>query len=77
MNTRIWELAEQAWHFARDNNASLVDEDGSINWDFLRGYEQKFAELIVLECAELAACNGHVSGFALADLIRQHWGIKP
>ena len=37
---------------------------------------EKYAELIVEECAEVAGCNGHVTGFALADLIRQHFGVR-
>ena len=38
--------------------------------------KERFAELIVRECAEVAGCNGHVTGFALADLIRQHFGVR-
>jgi hypothetical protein len=34
------------------------------------------ADLIVRECAEVAGCNGHVSGFAFGDLIKQHFGVK-
>ena len=37
---------------------------------------EKFAELIVRECAEVAGCNGHVSGFTLGDLIKEHFGVK-
>lgn len=37
---------------------------------------EKFAELIIKECAELAGCNAHVSGFALGDLIKEHFGIE-
>jgi hypothetical protein len=37
---------------------------------------EKFAELIVRECAEVAGCNGHVSGFALGDLIKEHFGVE-
>ena len=37
---------------------------------------QKFAELIVRECAEVAGCNGHVSGFTLGDLIKEHFGVE-
>ena len=36
----------------------------------------KFARLIVKECAEVAGCNGHVSGYELGDLIKEHFGIK-
>jgi hypothetical protein len=35
-----------------------------------------FAELIVRECAEVAGCNSHVSGFTLGDLIKEHFGVK-
>lgn len=34
---------------------------------------ERFTEMIVKECAEVAACNGHVSGFALGDLIKDHF----
>ena len=36
----------------------------------------RFAELIVRECAEVAGCNGHVSGFTLGDLIKEHFGVE-
>ena len=49
-------------------------------WDELGPYEQqaieKFAQLIVQECAEVAGCNGHVSGFTLGDLIKEHFGVE-
>jgi hypothetical protein len=35
-----------------------------------------FAELIVQECADLAGCNGHVSGFSLGDLLKEHFEIN-
>jgi hypothetical protein len=35
--------------------------------------QQLFAELIIMECAEVAGCNAHVSGFALGDLLKQHF----
>jgi hypothetical protein len=34
-----------------------------------------FAQLIIKECAEVAGCNAHVSGFTLGDLIKQHFGL--
>ena len=37
---------------------------------------KEFAELIVRECAEVAGCNGHVSGFSLGDLIKEHFGVE-
>lgn len=42
----------------------------------LQRFQQAFAELIVQECAEVAGCNAHVSGFSLGDLIKQHFGVE-
>ena len=66
MNERIKELAEQAW------NATAVSPD----FGHPVSFAEKFAELIVRECAEVAGCNGHVSGFTLGDLIREHFGVE-
>jgi hypothetical protein len=57
----------------------LATEVG-ISVDYLTNTKQivlleKFAELIVQECAEVAGCNGHVSGFALGKLIEEHFGF--
>ena len=60
MNQRIRELATQAGY--KDFDYAII--------------AHKFAELIVRECAEVAGCNGHVSGFALGDLIKEHLGVK-
>ena len=67
MNDRIKELAAQAEIYAD----AILDAGG----DFLIPYTEKFAELIVRECAGIAGCNGHVSGFSLGDLIKQHFGV--
>lgn len=74
MNQRIKELAIQAglkWkgqppHFS--NTSNPTDFPQSANADL-----EKFAELIIQECAEVAGCNGHVSGFTLGDLIKEHF----
>ena len=60
MNERMRELATQAGY--KDFDYAII--------------AHKFAELIVRECAEVAGCNGHVSGFALGDLIKEHLGVK-
>jgi len=65
MNERIGQLAEQAGLLgpsSRVGNSHQATE--------------KFAELIVRECADVAGCNGHVSGFALGDLIKEHFGVE-
>lgn len=67
MNERIRELLEEATevydNWKTGGSQRLVDH-------------KIFAELIVRECAEVASCNGHVSGFALGDLIKQYFGVK-
>ena len=65
MNKRIKELAKQADKLATEEN----------KYYNLMCNSEKFAELIVRECAELAGCNAHVSGFALGDLIKEHFGV--
>jgi hypothetical protein len=47
-------------------------------WDYARGIvnTQKFAELIVRECAEVAHCNFHVDGLTLGGILKEHFGVK-
>ena len=69
MNERIKELAKQARDWAEVSYKNQNDQFTS-HWDNPIGYtvsqffEQKFAELIVKECAEVADN---------ADAIRQKW----
>ena len=48
MNERIKELAEQAEDYADDNWGSADHDD-----EWFTAYNEKFAELIVRECADL------------------------
>ena len=78
MNERIRELAGQAHSYACEY-ARQPDYNPHNPYNesmYKQRYDSKFAELIVKECAEVAGCNGHVSGFSLGDLIKQHFGIK-
>ena len=74
MNKRIFELAEQAdkWSAEEYHQLFLANESP----DRQKLFNEKFAELIVEECAEVAGCNGHVSGFTLGDLIKEHFGVE-
>jgi hypothetical protein len=74
MNERIRELAEQIYVTVLSTKGMENIADGCyiVSPDKL----QEFAELIVRECAEVAGCNGHVSGFSLGDLIKQHFGVE-
>ncbi len=76
MNVRIKELAEQAWDSLIDEMGDIVSEDGTFNWDFLHAYDQRFAELIVGECAR---CVEHINmqgGGNLGDVIKNKFGVK-
>jgi len=74
MNERIKELAKQAMVIR--GRMKVIDED-------------KFAELIVMECAEICTDSYHLGdagtgdGFGItaadkrcAELIKQHFGVK-
>ena len=77
MNERIRELAEQAWDHLIDEMGDVVSEDGSLNSDFLHAYVQRFAELIVEECANVADENYIHRGSRTCGLaIRLHFGVK-
>ena len=64
MNKRIRELAKQAYEDVIKNTPSfLVTKEL---------YEQKFAELIVQECAEIA---DKAEPYKTSDLIKKHFGV--
>ena len=79
MNEQIKELAEQAWDSLIDEMGDVVSEDGSLNSDFLHTYVQRFAELIVRECAEVVQEGRWMvppSQEQLARSIKQHFGVE-
>ena len=69
MNQRIKQLAFEAAN-------GMLSYDGEGEWHLSQKEVEKFAELIIKECADVAGCNGHVSGFSLGDLIKQHFGVE-
>ena len=72
MNERTQQLAEQAGlkHHNWITNESNV-KDGDFKYPRLEDYE-KFAELIVKECANIADT---AEPFLSSDLIKQHFGV--
>jgi hypothetical protein len=62
MNLRIKQLAEQCWD---------KRPEGQLHFD-----NEKFAELIVQECCEVAHCNFHVDGLTLGGIMKEHFGIE-
>ena len=76
MNERIKQLAEQAG-FILWADEKWKPEDETIDWSTSYDKElEKLIELVVRECAEVAGCNAHVSGFSLGDLIKEHFGVE-
>ena len=82
MNERIKELAEQAGlkHHNWITNESNV-KDGDFKYPRLEDYE-KFAELIVRECIDIAQDRANFPGFPpndvnhIIDEIREHFGVE-
>ena len=64
MNERIQKLAKQA---------GLEGENGHYEYDFFD--PQKFAELIIRECAANVA-NFYQNGRTAADVIKEHFGVE-
>ena len=59
MNERIRQLAEQAYEYSDISNSGEL-------------FEEKFAELIVKECAEIALREDHDP----YECIKRHFGVK-
>jgi hypothetical protein len=68
MNERIKELANEAWQYANNNSR---DGDETHGWL----YRDKFAELIVKECAVFVE-NDDYRGITLADRLKRHFGVE-
>ncbi len=74
MNERIRELAEQAeetytYKDFSPNGGEVTKQSKTVNLE-------KFAELIVRECTEVAHCNFHVDGLTLGNIMKEHFGGK-
>ena len=69
MKQRIEELALKcgAWHQVYGNRMFMIDEHFDI---------EKFAELIVRECAEQVDWILAEGGKTQGDLIREHFGVE-
>jgi hypothetical protein len=67
MNERIRELAKQTgyiWHASGEPQI----------YEFTPEKLEKFAELIVRECADIAAINSH-SGISVCRIVKEHFGV--
>jgi hypothetical protein len=75
MNKRIKELAEQAGYYLYDltetHECKTVETDSTDEWITL----EKFAELIVLECADFVAQNTLEDQGMWGKIVR-HFGVE-
>ncbi len=73
MNKQIRELAEQAREYATTRHP-VSNIILSVNSDL---FEQKFAELLIRECADVCQQFGNGgSGYTLSSEIREHFGVE-
>ena len=72
MNERIKELAEQANLYARSDNSSMLFEN------YQKRYTEKFAELIVAECAGIVQTymSRWPEDAELTKQIKEHFGVE-
>ena len=79
MNERIRELAEQAKEYARSHVADCRRFGYYMEYnEYELRFEQKFAELIVAECAKACEKNSYLAlnGWQRAKQIREHFGVE-
>ena len=67
MNERIKELEKQCWSHRVDG----VLVDGHLHFD-----TQKFAELIVGECASVCENSNYEFGTIFTKMIKEHFGVE-
>jgi len=79
MNERIHKLAKQAGDYVnevytppvRSKTPGKIWEDGHVDWQ--TQFNEKFAELLVRECAEIA---DRAEPYKAHDLILKHFGVE-
>ena len=69
MNERMRELYDQADKFACQNRVQSIGAPGN---NYFELFHEKFAELIVQECAGLCDINDKEQG----DILREHFGVE-
>jgi hypothetical protein len=74
MNERIKELKKQAWEYAMAvHDGHIVPPLDKEVWPIDKVFDEKFAELIVEECAKVAV---EAESTGVARLIMIHFGVK-
>ena len=75
MNERIQQLADQAHEYALGVYDRRIATEGLENVFFYQISNDKFAELIVQECADIATMNQHQWASA-GSYVLEHFGVK-
>jgi hypothetical protein len=75
MNPHIAKLAEQAAQesFDPENDTALEVSDDEVSYQIPEGFIQRFAELIVQDCVNIA---NTAEPYQSADLIQKHFGVE-
>jgi hypothetical protein len=80
MNERIKELNAQADKYAWEKVGKKYDGTGDLNWQWEDTKMEKFAELIIRECAELTLDHKNDDYYAgwldYRDEIKKHFGVQ-
>ena len=72
MNERIKELKQQALHWSGEN----VNRNLYSNYEIEQKEYEKFAQLIVAECAKFLKETEGPTAYECAELIKRHFGIE-
>jgi hypothetical protein len=81
MNERIKQLALEAFEPINDMASEGIADRHTFNMHWFQLYNQKFAELIVRECGDVAY-NAYwenpetVRGIHIKEKIKQHFGVE-
>ena len=77
MNERIVKLSTEAENYACTVAEKYVPECGEISYLWEHTFRKKFAELIVLECADVADSGiDPDEDYLIGDSILKHFGIE-
>jgi hypothetical protein len=77
MNEKITELYVQANKYASEAGFKKYDKAGDVNWQWEDTVFEKFAELIVRECADYTNWYQANSRYTdIAKAIKEHFGVE-
>jgi hypothetical protein len=72
MNEQIQKLYDQADKFAKENRTQTISGPGN---NYFELFHEKFAQLIVRECADIATINQH-EWHSAGSYVLKHFGFE-